>query len=305
MNESELLQHIYLRSAGLSAAGGRRDIIVGPGDDTAVLAIGTESVLLTVDQLVAGRHYDPAATPIDLIARKAIARSVSDIAAMAGTPTAALATGCLPHDYSNADELFDRMAHWARHFGCPLIGGDIATSDNDPVLTVTLIGAPHPIRGPVLRSTAKPGDAVYVTGRIGNSYNSGRHLSFEPRLREARALADMLRLNLHALIDISDGLGRDAARVAAASDVRIDIDTARIPLHTDAPDALRALADGEDYELLFTAPEPLQLPDAINGTPLTRIGSVTAPATDRPAGAYATDNAGNIINLEHAGWDHQ
>ncbi|MCA9283212.1 MAG: thiamine-phosphate kinase [Phycisphaeraceae bacterium] len=302
MNESELLQHIYDRAVSLR---GRRDILVGPGDDTAVLSIGNQAVLLTVDQLVARRHYDPAATPIDAIARKAIARSVSDIAAMAGTPTAALATGCLPHNFIHADELFDRMAHWARHFGCPLIGGDVATSDNDPVLTVTVIGSPHPVRGPVLRSTAKPGDAVYVTGRIGNSYNSGRHLAFEPRLREARALADMLRHNLHALIDISDGLGRDAARIAAASDVRIDIDTARIPLHTDAPDPLRALAEGEDYELLFTAPDSLQLPDAINGTPLTRIGSVTAPATDRPTGAYATGNAGNIVNLEHAGWDHQ
>jgi len=300
--ESELLAHIYHRPAALSD---RRDIIVGPGDDAAVLAIGTESVLLTVDQLVAGRHYDPNTTPIDAIARKAIVRSVSDIAAMGGTPTAALATGCLPHEFPHANELFDRMAHWATHFGAPLIGGDIASSDKDPVLTVTVIGSPHPIRGAVLRSTAKPGDAVYVTGRIGNSYKSGRHLTFEPRLREARALADMLRHNLHAMIDVSDGLGRDAARIASVSNVRIDIDAARIPLHTDAPDPLRALAEGEDYELLFTAPESLQLPDTLNATPLTRIGSVTAPAAELPSGAYATDNAGNTINLEHAGWDHQ
>lgn len=301
MNEFELLQHIYDRSASLQ---GRRDILVGPGDDAAVLAIGTQAVLLTVDQLVAGRHYAPSTTPIDLIARKAIARSVSDIAAMGGTPTAALATGCLPHNFTHANELFDRMAHWAQHFGCPLIGGDIATSDNTIVLTVTVIGAPHPIRGPVLRSTARPGDAVYITGRVGASLPSGRHLSFEPRLREARALCDILRARLHAMIDLSDGLGRDAARIAAASHVRIDLDPAAIPLHAEARDHMAALADGEDYELLFTAPADAPVPPSIGQTPITRIGLVAAPATDRPVGAFITAGA-RTIDLADAGWDHR
>ncbi len=301
MNESELLQHIYDRSASLQ---GRRDILVGPGDDAAVLAIGTQAVLLTVDQLVAGRHYNPGTTPIDLISRKAIARSVSDIAAMGGTPTAALATGCLPHNFTHANELFDRMANWALHFGCPLIGGDIATSDNAAVLTVTVIGAPHPIRGPVLRSTAKPGDAVYVTGRVGASLPSGRHLSFEPRLREARALCDILRAKLHAMIDLSDGLGRDAARIAAASKVRIDLDPGAIPLHAEARDPMAALADGEDYELLFTAPADAPVPPSIGQTPVTRIGLVAAPVADRPAGAFITAGA-RTIDLADAGWDHR
>lgn len=302
MNESELLQHIYQRSASLRA---RRDILVGPGDDAAVLSIGTQAVLLTVDQIIAGRHYDPDATPIDAIARKTIARSVSDIAAMGGTPTAALATGCLPHGFPHADELFDRMASWARHFGCPLIGGDIATADAPAVLTVTVIGSPHPVRGPVLRSAAQPGDAVYLTGAIGNSFHSGRHLAFEPRLPEARALADILTHRLHAMIDLSDGLGRDAARVADASRVRIEIDPAQIPLHEDAPDPLAALSDGEDYELLFIADADLSPDFRAAGTAVTRIGWVLAPDHPSDIGAFARLTNNTALDLRDAGWNHQ
>ena len=136
MRESELHAHIAARSIGLVAGGGY-EIVVGPGDDCAVLRSPKGEIsLLTVDQLVEGRHFTPE-TSIDLIARKAIARSVSDIAAMGGTPVWSLASGTLPKDYRHANELFDAMSRWAKHWQCPLVGGDIA-SHNDPNHPLTI-----------------------------------------------------------------------------------------------------------------------------------------------------------------------
>jgi thiamine-monophosphate kinase len=314
--ESALLAHIYGRSEGL-----RRfpQVQVGPGDDCAVLAVpGGGSILLTVDHLVEGRHVDllgdsPSQDAIDLIARKAISRSVSDIAAMGGTPLASLATACMPPGFSQhtADMLFDRMNHWAAHFGAPLVGGDISQSPPPPagsrghfVLTTTLIGTPHPQRGPILRSTAKPGDLLCVTGKLGNSFASGRHLTFTPRLAEAAWLS--AHASPTSMIDISDGLGRDAGRIAQASNVAITIDASRLPIHADLstqPDAWRrALADGEDYELLFTIPPSASLNDLerTTGTIATVIGKVEQGLAN--CRVIAPD--GIPHDAANMGWDH-
>ncbi len=285
MREAELLRHIRGRSTDLTRQ--FPHVLTGPGDDCAVVRTPSgDPLLLKVDQLVEGRHFRPyPATPIELIARKAIARAVSDIAAMAGTPMCALASATLPSPCPWANDLFDHMARWARHWNCPLIGGDIASWGRDEetkrqrdeettkpdvhardsvpspglVLSVTVLGTPHPVRGPVLRPTARPGDSVYVTGPLGGSFDPatglGKHLTFEPRLDEARALCDALGDRLHAMMDISDGLGIDAGRLAAASGVRIELDARAIPCAKGVPDWRRAAADGEDYELLFTVPE--------------------------------------------------
>lgn len=317
-------------------------IVVGPGDDCAVLRSASGDLqLITVDQLIEGRHFTHG-TAIDRIARKIIARSVSDIAAMAGSPTWSLATAALPPDYPHADKLFDAMAKWALHFGCPLVGGDIATLappspsstspssssvslpatlhiDGTPIparpglmLTCTVAGIPHPRRGPVLRSAALPGDDVWVTGRLGGSFLSGRHLSFEPRTREAHFLADTLGDRLHAMIDLSDGLGRDAARIAEASGVRIELHGPRLPVHPNVHSWDAAIADGEDYELCFTtaptapAPpatphSPASLPEACphTDTPFTRIGRVVAGA-----GCVLIDETGASHDITESGWDH-
>lgn len=292
MSESELLAHIAARSADLAAR--FPNLIVGPGDDCALVRTPSgDHLLLTVDHLVEGRHFD-SSSPIDLIARKALARSVSDIAAMAGTPLWTLATGALPPAYPHADTLFDQMSRWARHWQCPLVGGDISSTSGPLVLTVTIIGAPHP-RGSVLRSAAQPGDALYVTGTLGHSLRSGRHLTFEPRLREARQLADTLA-DLHAMMDISDGLGRDASRIAAASGVRIDIEAALLPCSPGA-DWRSAMSDGEDYELLFTASG--EVPPDVAGTPITRIGRISAGA-----GCFVTTPDGAVLDASTMGWDH-
>lgn len=297
MRESELLRLIRERSADLSGSG---PVVVGPGDDCAVVSLRGET-LLTVDQLVGGRHYDPRTASIDDIARKAIARSVSDIAAMAGEPSMALATGALPEGFTDGDALFERMAHWARHWGCPLVGGDIAVTDGPMVLTVTVLGQAHAARGPVLRSGARAGDTVFVTDALGGALESGRHLSFEPRVREARWLADALGAELHAMIDLSDGLGRDAGRVAEASGVRIELDASALPLHEGVPGWREALSDGEDYELCFAVPSPTGVPPVcpVSGVALTPVGRVVGGA-----GCVVRIPNGELIDASDLGWDH-
>lgn len=299
MQESELLGHIYARSIDL-----RAPIEVGPGDDAAVLRFGDDAPMLaTVDQLVEGRHYDPAITSLELIARKAVARSISDIAAMGGRPTAGLATAALRDGFDDADALFDAMARWARHWNAPLAGGDIAMVDGPTVLTVTIFGRPHTVRGPVLRSGAKPGDVLFVTGSVGGSFASGRHLSFAPRLEEGSWLCDALGGRLHAMIDLSDGLGRDAARLAHASAARIRLDASDIPLSIRVADWMDAIGEGEDYELLFAvdpgaAPDiPDRCPDV--DTPFTRIGVL-----EEGVGCVVRTPEGEVVDAEELGWDH-
>ncbi len=306
MDEASLLTHIYARSAALTLPAGK--LLVGPGDDTAVLRTPAgDTLLLTVDQLVAARHFDPALLDDedgrDLVARKAIARSISDIAAMAGTPTWSLATGLLPKDFPHADHLFDRMAHWATHWNAPLIGGDIASLGDHPgplSLTTTVGGMIEEGARPILRSGARPGDALFVTGSLGASLASGWHLRFEPRLTTARALAPIAT----AMLDLSDGLGRDAARIATSSRVRLTIESALLPMNHRCHSWREAASDGEDYELLFTAPasfdpQTITIPDA---PPITRIGTVE-DATDTP-GVTIIDPHGHPHDAAELGWNH-
>lgn len=298
VRESDLIKHIYARSAGVSASGGW-SVVVGPGDDAAVMRSPTGDVLLvTVDQLVEGRHYQTGAA-IDLIARKAVARSVSDIAAMGGTPAWATATAVLPDGYMSGDELFDAMSRWAIHWGCPLIGGDIAfhgASDHPLTLTVTIAGTMPAGREPVLRSGARAGDGVYVTGALGGSFASGRHLTFEPRVGEAAGLGTTLGGRLHAMIDLSDGLGCDAGRVATASGVRIELDAGAIPCHPGVGGWREALGDGEDYELMFTAAG--EVPREIVGTRITRVGRVV------DGGGCVVVDGESAVDVGDLGWDH-
>jgi thiamine-monophosphate kinase len=299
VNESDLLAHIYTRSRDLAAR--FPHILVGPGHDCAAISL-PGAALLKVDQLIEGRHFSPG-TSLNLIARKAIARPLSDIAASGGSPLAALAAATLPHNYPHADELFDSLARWAVRFNCPLVGGDIAASDSSPLaLSITLIGAPHPLRGPVLRSGARPGDSLYITGSIGASFDPatgrGHHLTFDPRLPESRWLCDTLGPDLHAMMDISDGLGRDAGRMALASGVRIRLDAAAIPLSPGAADPLRAASQGEDYELLFATSSPLPAACPASGVPFTRIGTIEH-------GSGCTIKTGSQERDAGAmGWDH-
>jgi thiamine-monophosphate kinase len=138
-----------------------------------------------------------------------------------------------------------------------------------------------------------PGDDVYVTGPLGGSLESGRHLTFTPRLAEATFLADTLGPNLHAMMDISDGLGIDAGRIASASGVRIVLEQGLIPINADTTDPLRALSDGEDYELLLTAAAQSPPPGC------TRIGTV------EPGDGVVLNGPAGRTDASALGWDHR
>lgn len=333
MRESELLSHIYERSRGLIAPGAK--VIVGPGDDCAVVDVSVQTetnaaranssiafanhLLLKVDQVVEGRHFTSDA-PIDLIARKAIARAISDIAAMGGSPMVSLCGAILPANYAHANELFDATARWAMHFGAPLVGGDISmltgnassTPPQSPskkqaplILCVTIVGRVHATRGPVLRSAARAGDGVYLTGNLGNSFASGRHLTFEPRLCEGQWLCDTLGERLHAMMDISDGLGRDAGRLALASNASIEIDATAIPRSAGCPSWQHAASEGEDYELLFTASGDVPSVCPATGTTITRVGNVGSVIATESHGAGALIRDGSHVQkADDLGWDH-
>lgn len=296
MNESHLLNLIESRSRGLVLAGA--ELLVGPGDDAAVVrTVGGDRLVLTVDQLVEGRHYE-AGTSLELVARKAVARSVSDVAAMGGVPVWAMATGLIPEGFAQGNELFTAMHEWANRFGCPLIGGDIASGPGPMSLTVTVCGRMEDGHEPKLRSGAQVGDEIWITGPVGNSLASGWHLNFEPRVevgRAASALADV-----HAMIDLSDGLGRDAGRVGRASGVTLEIDAARIPLREGCADWRSAIGDGEDYELFVVGRDLAGKLEGLIGP----IGVVRQTERDGEPGAVVVDETGQRLDVSGLGWDH-
>ncbi|MCG3150075.1 MAG: Thiamine-monophosphate kinase [Verrucomicrobiae bacterium] len=208
------------------------------GDDCAVLPGG---LLLTCDPVIEGIHFLPT-TPARQVGWKAMARNLSDIAAMGGTPRyAVVSLGLRPATPVRwVRQLYTGLHAAAKKFGCEIVGGDTAHTRREQFVVVTLLG--HAAK-PVRRSGAKPGDIVFVTGKLGGSFASGKHLTFTPRLREGRQLARYA----HAMMDISDGLASDLYRLVESSHVGFAIDSAKIPGKLPG-----ALTDGEDFELLFT-----------------------------------------------------
>ena len=180
------------------------------------------------------------------------------------------------------------------------------------VLTVSVLGVSHETRGPVLREGARVGDGVYVTGTVGGSFESGRHLSFTPRVEEGARLCDVLGERLHAMIDVSDGVGRDAGRIALASGVGVEIDVGALPLADGlrAEEWKRGLSEGEDYELLFTVAESAResvsseiemsgRDGATRRVRVTRIGRVV-----EGSGCAVVLKDGTRVDASELGWDH-
>ena len=278
-----------------------RAVPVGPGDDCAVVRMGAEGVLVTTDQVLDGVHFVLADAGPKAAGRKAMARNLSDIAAMAGVPIAAVAATALPKGLSRADAESICRGLWevADEFRCPVVGGDVATWDRPLAITVTVFGRCAGA-GPVLRSGAVPGDAICVTGRFGGAWRSGRDLTFTPRVTEAIAIA--ANCDLHAMIDVSDGLAADLGQLCRASGTGAEILADKVPIHPDAADLAAALHDGEDYELLLTVPradaDALTRPGAMQ-VEVTRIGTVT----EEPALTLVHPD-GAREKLVPAGWEH-
>ena len=297
MRERELIS--WIASHPLTGAD---RVPVGPGDDLAVVSLGAERLLVGCDQVLDGVHLNVAEHGPEAAGRKALARNLSDVAAMAGKPLAAVATVALPKGAPDglAEGVYRGMRNLADAFDCPIVGGDVAFWDQPLVISLTVLAETAGVE-PVLRSGARAGDALLVTGRLGGGWRTEHHLTFTPRVAEARALAH--RCPIHAMIDLSDGLASDVAHIARASGVTVEITEAHLPVRPGAT-AGQALADGEDYELLLAVAvddaEAL-LSDPPIDVPLTRVGIVT----ERQAGlCFLIDQDGHRSELADGGWEH-
>ena len=209
---------------------------------------------------------------------------------MGGTPVGSLMTAALPPETDDAWAMavFDSARIAAGQWGGPIVGGDIATSEKGaaPIFTVTAFGTVHTTA--IKRHNAQVGDVIYVTGTIGNSIEN-HHLTFIPRITEAKTLIDTIEIN--TMIDISDGLGQDASHLAT-NRAQLVIDTSLIPLREGAT-LPNALSDGEDYELLFTS--AMKPPEYLT----TAIGFVQQREANQPP-VITTDGE----DISHCGWTH-
>jgi len=253
----------------------------GPGDDCAVIGHARSRTwrLLKTDCVVEGIHFKAGENPRK-VGWKALARPVSDIAAMAGRPLHALVTMAISPEaeVERAVAVYAGLRKCAAQYGIAIVGGETARSPGPMFISVTVSGEVERRRC-VFRSGGRPGDLLFVTGRLGGSL-AGRHLIFQPRVAEARWLAR--HFPLKAMMDLSDGLGADLLRLARASGCGFLLDESALPLSA-ASTAAQALSDGEDYELLFALPprEAARLrtlwPRNFPRLPLTEIGALTAP----------------------------
>jgi len=305
MRESSFIEWICRQTPG-----DPQRVLVGPGDDSAVVRLEDPRVVVTTDQVLDGVHVRLVDHGPKASGRKAMARGLSDIAAMAALPVAAVATVALPRQMSqaNAEAIYQGLRSAGDAFDCPLVGGDVGCWDAPLAISVTILGRCAQDQ-PILRCGASSGEAICVTGAFGGAWRTQRHLEFVPRIREALALAE--RYSPRAMIDVSDGLGLDLSHICSASGVGAEIWADAVPIHADAkrqegevpPGLAAALGDGEDYELLFTLPgeqaESL-LRDKPLSVPVHRIGR-TIPAGE---GLVLILPDGRREPLPESGWEH-
>jgi thiamine-monophosphate kinase len=237
-------------------------VVAGAGDDCAVLDFGLAEklFLFKTDSVVEGVHFTRQTAP-EKIGRKALARCLSDVAAMAGIPAAALVTIGLPKSFDAEliGKIYDGLNALAKKCDVAIVGGETTTNPGGIFISIALLGTVG--RGKqILRSGPKIGDAIFVTGELGGSL-LGRHLDFEPRIAEAQWLAE--NFSIHAMIDISDGLAGDLRHILAAGGAGAELLRSAIPISRAAklqarqsssakPAFAAALTDGEDFELLLT-----------------------------------------------------
>lgn len=264
------------RLAGLFSAA--PSVHTSIGDDCAVLDIcGNGSYLLAAaDQVISSIHFLPETDPRK-VAAKLLKRNISDICAMGGVPLYALVTiAKKPLEEEYLMSFHEGLEKCAEEYNVSIIGGDTAGNFAEGMVgTLTILGRVEKEKL-CLRKNAKEGDLLYATGCFGNSFYSEHHLTFHPRVKECRFLAGNYT---NAMMDVSDGLLKDAQRFASASGLSVEIEEKTIPLRQGA-DIQMALSDGEDYELIFAvSPEKAPLLEKawdFPGVPLSRIGRFVA-----------------------------
>jgi len=300
-------------------------IVTGIGDDCAVLRMvsvrGTgNDTLVTTDFTLEGIHFRRDWHPPESVGHRCLTRGLSDIAAMGGEPSAAFLSLALPRDLPQSwvGRFARSLISLGERYGVTLAGGDTAESPDGILADIIVVGS-VPKGKAVLRSGARPGDRLYVSGELGGSAaavkqmrkkpKSGlkpaeysRHFFPEPRIGLGRILREKKLAS--AMIDTSDGLSTDLAHICEESGVGAEVSAELIPRASVGKPAREvdlefALHGGEDYELLFTAPPSKRVPSRIAGVPITQIGHMT-----RSRKVVLRNNAGVGYELEPRGWEH-
>jgi thiamine-monophosphate kinase len=284
----------------------RRTLITGIGDDCAVLRppAGYE-LLVTTDFSLEGVHFRRDWHPPQSVGHRCLTRGLSDIAAMGGEPLAIFLSLALPNDLPQkwVDGFYSGLLSLADKFRVPLAGGDTAQSPAGVLADIMVVGS-VPRRKAVLRSGAKPGDRIYVTGELGLGGATVRRLYGGERIRPKGtyfypmprvAVGRELRGVASAMIDISDGLSTDLSHICEESRVGAVIHQQSIPLAATAM-LDHALYGGDDYELLFTSSK---VPDELAGVAITEIGEVV-----NRTGMWIQDERGRTKTLKAKGWEH-
>ncbi len=280
---------------------------VGVGDDCAVLKNFDQRIVVTTDTLSEGVHFVSAEICLALIGRKAIAVSLSDIAAMGATPRYATIQLTLPKSFSLSDteELMSGCIEIANRFAVSIVGGDTNRWDGKLVIGSTIIGAAP--NEPWFIGGAMPGDILAVTGRLGGSLLH-HHLSFEPRCDLAQRLSS--RFKIHAATDISDSLTVDLAAITEASNCGAVLESHKIPISEDAFILARtsghtplehALYDGEDFELLLAIPPQTwtEIQTSDLAASLFPIGQFV-----KKEGLVLRTERGDMLPVEIRGYEH-
>ena len=322
----DLTEDELVAAIGRVLSGAGPEVVVGPGDDAAVVRAGSGELVITTDAMVEGVHFRrDLTTPRDL-GYKAIAVNVSDIAAMAGSPRFALCALTLTDaiDAAWVVELAGGMRECCDEFALSLVGGNLSRGGEISIV-VTVTGEVRPGRA-ARRSGAKPGDHVVVTGSLGGSAAGLRvasHRSWSDEERDALRLsmrpvprvgeaAILAAHGVTSMMDVSDGLAIDLSRLCRASGTGVRVETARIPVHPAASLA-EALGGGEDYELLATLPDTPGAVEAARselregfGVSLSDIGVIIEAESEAESGGalIAVDEDGGERPLAIEGWDH-
>ena len=312
-SEKKLIDSIR-RAAGASRNAAVR---VGVGDDSAVLRLAaSDEALITTDFSLEGVHFRREWHPAGSIGHRCLTRGLSDIAAMGGEPLAAFVSLALPPELGQewVDSFIAGLLKLAGRFKVQLAGGDIAQSPSGVLADIMVLGRAPKGRA-LLRSGARPGDSIYVTGELGRSAAvllqlrqgarprpsaaTASHFFPEPRIAVGRWLLD--RKLVSACIDVSDGLSTDLSHICDESGVGALVAEHSIPRPsgTLTSSLHLALHGGEDYELLFTAPRSARILAKIAGVRVTRIGEIIQGKK-----MYLTDSHGQRKELRPGGWQH-
>jgi thiamine-monophosphate kinase len=334
MSELELIDRI--RSGWAAGSGRATNVALGIGDDCAILRPPRgHEVLVTTDFTLEGRHFRRDWHPPESVGHRALARGLSDLAAMGARPLAAFLSLALPEEMLATaagrrwvERFFAGLTGLAKQFAVPLAGGDTSESPCGLVLADIVLVGSAPAGRAFRRSCGHVGDTLYVTGALGGaaaeltemvhragssstpprmppSSQAGDHPQMLPQPRVAVGLELLRRHLATAAIDLSDGLSTDLAHLCHESGVGAEIFAAALPIHLLALRAVSARAidlalnGGEDYELLFAAPSAVRMPRSVAGVPISRIGTLV-----RGKAISLVDPAGGKRPLKPGGWEH-